>query len=83
MPSQPEVAGGPKIRSREDVLHALVAQLAALARGTTTSLRAAEVRRAAAHALDLFEQAELGSAGAAELSAALERVEAVLKGQRH
>src|SRR5271155_4524893 len=71
----------PEIRSRQDVVGALVGQLAALVRGTTTPDRASEVRKAASRALDLFEAADRGRGSRAELGVALKRVEELLKSQ--
>jgi hypothetical protein len=73
----------PEIRSRQDVVGALVGQLAALVRGTTTADRAGEVRKAASRALDLFEAADRGKGRKAELGVALKRVEDLLKGQHN
>ena len=73
----------PEIRSRQDVVGALVGQLAALVRGTTTPDRAGEVRKAASKALDLFEAADRGRGSRTELGAALRRVEELLKRQHN
>jgi len=73
----------PEIRSREDVVGALVGQLSALVRGTTTADRAGEVRKAASKALDLFEASDRGQGNRAELGAALKRVEDLLKRQHN
>ncbi len=73
----------PEIRSRQDVVGALVGQLAALVRGTTTADRAGEVRKAASRALDLFEAADRGKSTKGELGAALKRVEDLLKRQHN
>ena len=73
----------PEIRLRQDVVGALVGQLAALVRGTTTADRAGEVRKAASRALDLFEAADRGKSSKTELGAALKRVEELLKRQHN
>jgi hypothetical protein len=73
----------PEIRSRQDVVGALVGQLAALVRGTTTPDRAGEVRKAASRALDLFEAADRGKSSKTELGAALKKVEDLLKSQHN
>ncbi|MHB1845752.1 MAG: hypothetical protein ACYCWW_13075 [Deltaproteobacteria bacterium] len=73
----------PTIQTRQDIVGALVGQLAALARGTTTAERAGEVRRAATLALDLFEDAERGRVKGRELGEALASVERLLEDQRH
>ncbi len=73
----------PRIESRRDVVGALVGQLAALVRGTTTPDQASEVRKAATRALDLFERADRGEGRERDLDAALRKVEAVLRAQRN
>ncbi|MHB8417529.1 MAG: hypothetical protein ACYDCL_05610 [Myxococcales bacterium] len=69
----------PEIHSRHDVVGALVGQLAALVRGTTTPDRASEVRRAATRALDLFEAHDRGAVNQSELKAALKQVERLVR----
>ncbi len=69
----------PEIHSRQDVVGALVGQLAALVRGTTTPDRASEVRRAATRALDLFEAQDRGARNEPELKAALQSVERLVR----
>jgi hypothetical protein len=69
----------PEIHSRQDVVGALVGQLAALVRGTTTPDRASEVRRAATRALDLFEAQDRGEPNGPELKAALQQVERLVR----
>lgn len=69
----------PEIHSRQDIVGALVGQLAALVRGTTTPDRASEVRKAATRALDLFDAADRGASNEPELRAALKNVERLVR----
>ncbi len=68
----------PRVQTRQDIVGALVGQLAALARGTTTAARAGEIRRAATRALDLFDETDRGRAKPKELGQALAKVERLL-----
>ena len=71
------------IDGRQAIVLALVEQLSALLRGTTSSLQAAAVRQAASKALDVLDRVDAGQADAGEAQRAFREVEAVLARQHH
>lgn len=68
----------PAIDGRQALVFTLVEELAALLRGTTSSVRAGAVRRAASHAMDVLEQVDAGRAEDSEAQRAFRDVETVL-----
>lgn len=71
------------IDGRQALVLAMVEQLSALVRGTTTAVQAGAVRRAASHALDVLERVDAGEADAEQAQRAFRAVEAVLARSHH
>jgi hypothetical protein len=71
------------VDGRRALILALVEQLSALLRGTTSATQAGVVRRAASRALDLLDRVDEGEADLSEADQAMREVEALLARRHH